>query len=121
MVFSQTEYPEEAKEFVKWWAKNSSALFAEGGCWAYPARESFFEVDTFDNKVAQGVLEEVLPTAVPCTWPAESIFPGFSQINGEQVMNYSAQEALNGAADTDTIAQTQAEKIQEALDIAAEE
>ncbi len=121
MVFSQTEHPEEAKKFVKWWAKNSSALFAEGGCWAYPARESFFEVETFDNKVAQGVLKEVLPTAVPCTWPAESIFPGFSQINGEQVMNYSAQEALNGTVETDTIAKTQADKIQEALDIAAEE
>ena len=121
MAFSQSEHPEEAKKFVKWWAENSSALFSEGGCWAYPARKSFFEIDEFDNKVAQGVLNKVLPTSVPCTWPVESIFSGFSQINGEQVMNYSAQEALNGTTDTDVIAETQAAKIQEALDIAQEE
>lgn len=121
MVFSQTEHPEEAKKFVKWWAENSSALFSEGGCWAYPARESFFEVETFDNKIAQGVLEKVLPSAVPCTWPTETIFPGFSQINGERIMDYSMQESLNGTTPTETIAQNQADKIQEALDLAQEE
>lgn len=36
-------------------------------------------------------------------------------------MNYSAQEALNGKVDTGEIARIQAEKIQEAIDIATEE
>jgi len=121
MAFSQTKHPEEAKKFVKWWAENCSALYTEGGCWAYPAKKSFFSGETFNNKVAQGVLNKIVPTAVPCTWPIENIFPGFSQVNGEQTMNYSAQEALNGKVDTDEIARIQAEKIQEAIDIATEE
>ena len=121
MAFSQTKHPEEAKKFVKWWAENCSALYTEGGCWAYPAKKSFFTGETFNNKVAQGVLNKIVPTAVPCTWPIENIFPGFSQVNGEQTMNYSAQEALNGKVDTDEIARIQAEKIQEAIDIATEE
>lgn len=42
LAFLQTKYSEEAKKFVKWWAENYSALYTEGGCWAYPATKSFF-------------------------------------------------------------------------------
>ena len=120
MVFSQTEYPEEAMKFVKWWAENTEPLFSEGGCWAYPARASFFEADVFSNKIAQGVLNNVVPTAVPCTWPYEGFFVGFSQINGEHTMNYSAQEAFNNRLDTQTIVENQSARLQEAIDIASE-
>ena len=48
------------------------------------------------------------------------MFPGFSQINGEYIMNYAPQAALNGGMSTGDIAKKQAEMIQEALDNAAE-
>ena len=31
-------------------------LFTEGGCWAYPAKASFFTGEVFSDKVSQGVL-----------------------------------------------------------------
>lgn len=120
VVFSQTEHPDESLKFMKWWAEHSQPLFTEGGCWAYPAKASFFTGDVFSNKVAQGVLSQVLPTAKTATWPIEGMFPGFSQINGEYVMNYAPQAALNGGMSTDDIAAKQASMIQEALDNAAE-
>lgn len=120
VVFSQTEHPEESLKFVKWWAENSQPLFTEGGCWAYPAKASFFSGEVFSDKVSQGVLNQVLPTAKTATWPIEGMFPGFSQINGEYIMNYAPQAALNGGMSTDDIAAKQAEMIQEALDNAAE-
>ena len=46
--------------------------------------------------------------------------PGFSQINGEYIMNYAPQAALNGGMTTDEIAAEQARMIQEALDNAME-
>ncbi len=100
MAFSQTKYPEEAKKFVKWWAENSGALYTEG-CWAYPAKKSLLQRRDLNNKVAQGVLNKIVPTAVPnVPGRSRTFFPGFSQVNGEQTMNYSAQEALNGKVDT---------------------
>ena len=120
VVFSQTEYPEESLKFVKWWAENTQPLFTEGGCWAYPAKASFFTGEVFSDKVSQGVLNKVLPTAKTATWPIEGMFPGFSQINGEYIMNYAPQAALNGGMTTDEIAAEQARMIQEALDNAME-
>ena len=72
------------------------------------------------DKVSQGVLNKVLPTAKTATWPIEGMFPGFSQINGEYIMNYAPQAALNGGMTTDEIAAEQARMIQEALDNAME-
>mgnify|MGYP000945590017 CR=1 FL=1 len=120
VVFSQTKHPEESLKFIKWWAENTQPLFTEGGCWAYPAKASFFSGEIFADKVSQGVLNEVLPTARTATWPIQGMFPGFSQINGEYIMNYSPQAALNGGMSTDEIAVKQAAMIQEALDNAAE-
>lgn len=120
VVFSQTKHPEESLKFVKWWAENTQPLFTEGGCWAYPAKASFFSGEVFADKVSQGVLNKVLPTAKTATWPIQGMFPGFSQINGEYIMNYAPQAALNGGMSTGDIAKKQAEMIQEALDNAAE-
>ncbi len=120
VVFSQTKHPEESLKFIKWWAENTQPLFTEGGCWAYPAKASFFSGEVFADKVSQGVLNQVLPTAKTATWPIQGMFPGFSQINGEYIMNYAPQAALNGGMSTGDIAKKQAEMIQEALDNAAE-
>jgi len=120
VVFAQTDYPEESLRFIKWWAEHTQSLFTEGGCWAYPAKASFFNGDVFDNMVARGVLNNVLPTAKTATWPIQGMYPGFSQINGEYIMNYAPQAALNGGMNTDEIAARQAAMIQDALDNAAE-
>ena len=62
---------------------------------------------------------KVLPTAKTATWPIQGMFPGFSQINGEYIMNYAPQAALNGGMTTDEIARAGAHD-QEALDNAME-
>ena len=78
VVFSQTEYPEESLKFVKWWAENTQPpVHPRAAGWAYPAKASFFSGGVFSDKVSQGVLNKVLPTAKTATWPIEGMFPRF--------------------------------------------
>ncbi len=76
MVYSDTEYPEEAKAFVKWWSENNLELWTgKAKCGSPPARLSFLndpEYLAIDNPLIQPMAEEWVPYMRSTMYPAES-------------------------------------------------
>lgn len=106
MAYKQTEYPEQAKQFVKWWIENNLPIWTEGKNSPFPIRLSYQNNDYFKNNwILQEAGSKVMPTAVSPVWPASEIFVEFAQIEGENYPGLAAQEALvSGTPDFQKIA-----------------
>ena len=116
-AYSQTEHPEECKEFVKWWLANEENLFAEGRLSAIPARVSFMENQYFsENLIMKAYTEKIYPTFTHATYPVPGFFPAYGQINGERYLGEACQKVLSGDRDYASIMAAGQEQVQEALD-----
>lgn len=95
MAFNKTPYPEESKEFIKWFSKNNIELWTKGGCGPFPARASFFEADEyFSNQYKQFFKNVVFSNAVTQTYPYPSATPSMNAIESGGFLRMVLQEAL---------------------------
>jgi multiple sugar transport system substrate-binding protein len=100
MGYSQTDHPEEVIDFIKWWSENNKPLWTEGHANGFPDRISYNNDPYFkENWVAREIAEKVLPTSVSPVWPAEFLYPEFSQIEGEGYPAIALQEIYTGNRD----------------------
>lgn len=124
MAYQQTESPEASLAFLKWWAENNLPLWTEGGQGSFPARLSYLEAPIFQEHWAKSAIaEKVMPTAVPPTYPAEFLYPAFSQIEGENYPGRALQAAISTPADefdAEAVAAEWNDRIQQAIDDYAE-
>jgi multiple sugar transport system substrate-binding protein len=97
MVYKQTEHPEEAKTFLKWWSENNEPLWTEGHAGQLPARQSFAENEYFQNdSFLKQILEEYVPIGLTTGNKYPSAFPALNEIEGEGVMQTLIQELVMG-------------------------
>ncbi|MCB0214596.1 MAG: sugar ABC transporter substrate-binding protein, partial [Anaerolineae bacterium] len=96
MVYSQTEYPEETKTFLKWWSANSLPIFSEGHSSNLPARMSIVETFFQDNVINQRILDEWVPISHLFNYKAPGIFPALADIDGGGMLNTMATDILQG-------------------------
>ena len=65
MVYKQTEHPDEAMAFLKWWSENQLPLWTEGHAGSLPARRAFQEDEYF-----QSAPNRPSPSSTTCPWPS---------------------------------------------------
>ena len=95
--FSQTEYPNASRYFLKWWTENNLPLMTKGQQGNFPARSSYYEdeyystsqwrMDTYKYTVSNG------QTPV---YPCENLYPQFAQVEGEQIAGDAVELVLSG-------------------------
>ncbi|MDD4850622.1 MAG: sugar ABC transporter substrate-binding protein [Gemmiger sp.] len=116
-AYAQTKYPEESKQFIKWWLENQESLFVDGLLSAVPARISFMENPYFsENVLIKSYTEVIYPTFLHATYPVPGFYPAYGQINGERYLGEAGQKILSGERDYNAIMDATQVKIQEALD-----
>lgn len=116
VAYKQTEHPEEAKIFIKWWIENNLSLFTEGKGETFPARLSFMQDKYYtDDILSKETVENVFPYSVAPVWPTPNIFPSFSQIDGENYVGKAIQEVLTGNDDFQTIVDNTNQMIKDAI------
>ena len=100
VAYSQTEHPEEAKVFIKWWIENMLPLFTDGGVNGYPANKGLLE-DKFFNEMPY--IAEAINNAVPYgtspVWPSANLYTAWSVIEGENYLGMALQEIVTGNKD----------------------
>lgn len=117
MAYTQSEEPDACRAFIKYWIENELTLFTEGGCSQLPARADL-QQDAFFSETwyTKEFTEKVVPVAVPQSWPAASLFPAFSQIEGEDYPGKALQAVITGDTDYAAIQQDTNDKIATALE-----
>lgn len=97
MIYKQTEHPEEAKEFLKWWSENNSPLWTEGHTGNLPARLSTAESDYIQsNPIVKKILEKYVPIGKTTGANYPSAFPQLNEIEGEGLFQTLIQEIILG-------------------------
>jgi multiple sugar transport system substrate-binding protein len=98
MLYSQSDHPEEAKTFMKWWAEHQAPLWSEGNINGnVPARQSFLADPFFqDNATAKYVVDNYLPIGQHIGANYPGFFPALNEIEGEGFMQTLAQDLLQG-------------------------
>lgn len=96
MMYEQTQHPEEAKTFLKWWSQNQLPLWTEGNTTQMPARSSFVDDAVGDRENYRYIVENYLPVGKTTGYAAEGIFPELSEIEGEGVMQTLIQQLWQG-------------------------
>lgn len=114
MMYEQTENPEEAKVFLKWWSQNQLPLWTEGNTTQMPARQSFVEAAVGDSENHRYIVDNYLPVGKTTGYSAEGIFPALSEIEGEGVMQTLIQQLWQGRSLADILPPAE-ERIQEIL------
>lgn len=95
MAYQQTEHPDEAKMFIRWWLENSDTLWTEGGMGAFPALRTKYTLDVFtQDKFKAALIEKVLPVSVPLNYPSENAFPAMNSIQGELLTSQACSMVL---------------------------
>lgn len=110
MVYSSTEYPEEAKEFIKWWSENNLSLWtgtAQAG--SPPARISFMNDPSYLENELNPFLDDMVETWVPVMkstmYPAEAANLAQNTIDGERWWRDVSQAVLIGEKTNEEILQ----------------
>jgi multiple sugar transport system substrate-binding protein len=116
MAYSQTDHPEATRTWVKYWLDNNIIFWHEGGLFGLPARTSFMNDEFFETRYHQEIINKALPNSVVPTFPAESIFTGYPQVEGEGYPSIALQEVLTGNTDFESIAQEVNELIEQVLE-----
>ncbi len=117
MAYSQTEYPEEAKYFIKWWSENNLELWTKGKMGPLPARYSYYEDPFFKNNRFKAFFGNVIiPNAVPQTYPYPHAVPAMNAIEGQGFHRIIVQEAYTTDKDSKTILEEIEKQVQEIVD-----
>ena len=104
MLYTQSEYPEEAKTFLTWWSENLLPLWTEGNLTQLPVRQSFAEDPFFtEDPNLNQILEQWVPVGKSTGTHFEGIFPALNEVEGEGVMQTLVQDLLQGKDVTESM------------------
>lgn len=120
MVYSSTEYPEEAKAFIKWWSENNFSLWTgPAGVNASPARISFLEDEAYLNNEANPFLDDMVEQWVPAMqstmYPAASANVAQATVDGERWWRDVSQAILMGEKTPEEILQDKQDAAEQLL------
>jgi multiple sugar transport system substrate-binding protein len=109
MMYEQTQHPEEAETFLKWWSENQLPLWTEGNSTQIPARSSFIADAVGGDERYQYIVDTYLPIGRTTAASFEGgIFPELSEIEGEGVLQTLTQQIFQGAPANDVLGQAEA-------------
>lgn len=112
MGWKHTKYPEETKEFMKWWLRNSVTLWSVGHSDNIPARKSFQKDPFFtNNKYAKYIIEQMIPSASPRLWPLTELIPAGETYFAENPGGVALQEAFSSNEPSAAILKRFADKL----------
>lgn len=114
--FSQTEYPNATRYFIKWWSENNKELLVDGKQGNFPARSSYYE-DTYykESQWRMDVYKYCIQNGQTAIYPVKNLYPQFAQLEGEMIFGAPYVEVLTGT-DAETAAEHANEKIQKIIE-----
>ena len=114
-AYNYTKYPEAAKAFCKWYVENNITLFTEGGMGAFPARYSFMEkaADFYESDWLTSRIKNLnyLNYSRSSIYPAPSIYPAVSDIEGNNTIGEMLQAILMGESNLEELIKTTNENV----------
>lgn len=116
MAFKQTKFPEESKQFIKWYMENYVTIYKDGGRASFPTRKSW-RADSFFAQIPllKEQNEKLVPNIVTPVWPVPSLYEAYPQMEGEIYPGIALQAILTGRTDYEKLAEEINEKIRKAI------
>ena len=92
MIYSDTEHPEETKDFLKWWVMNQEDLFLKGGLTSLPARISTTENELYStDENLKKTIEDWLPISKTTGAQCPETFAELNEIEGDTLLTNAIQ------------------------------
>lgn len=119
MVYKNTEHPEEAKEFVKWWSENNLELWTgKAKCGSPAARLSFLNDPSYvngQNPLISQMIEKWIPEMKSTMYPAASANLVQNTIDAEKWWRDISQATLIGEKTNEEILQEKQDAAEAAI------
>jgi multiple sugar transport system substrate-binding protein len=97
MLYEQSEFKDQAMEFLAWRLDNLLPLWTEGHVTQIPVRQSIADDEYFaDKENIRFIIENWVPVGKSTGAQAEGIFPVLNEVEGEGVLQTLAQDLLQG-------------------------
>jgi multiple sugar transport system substrate-binding protein len=113
MVYKQSENPQAALTFLRWWAENQIPLWTEGGVGAIPARKGFLEHEFFQsNEDLIYAAENYVPISKTMSAPVGGTFPALNTIDGDGFLRSLAEQLWQGVPAAEAVVPAQAHLVE---------
>jgi ABC-type glycerol-3-phosphate transport system substrate-binding protein len=115
--FNQTKYPNETKQFIKWWIENNKDVYIKGKTGSLPVRRSFFADPYYTTNWLSSLIvkRKLLDTASSPVYPSPIIYAEAGDIEGNNYFGQPLQRVLIGETNYTQIASQANAQIAEAL------
>jgi ABC-type glycerol-3-phosphate transport system substrate-binding protein len=118
-AYNTTKYPEEAKQFIKWWVENDLAMYTDSG-WAKLSPRASQNAASAEAWKNDWCLTNILALDLPSTarssvWPAASIYPAIFDVEGNNLIGDALQAVLLGESDIPGLLEEADMKVAEAI------
>jgi multiple sugar transport system substrate-binding protein len=118
-AYNTTKYPEEAKQFIKWWVENNLPLYTDSG-WAKLSPRASQNADSVEAWKNDWCLTNILALDLPATarssvWPATSIYPAIFDVEGNNLIGEALQAVLLGEDDIEGLLVEADELVRQAI------
>ncbi len=104
MIYKQTQNPDAAKAFLKWWSENSLPIWKEGHAGNLPARKSIAADPYFqENPFIKPIIDEWIPVGKLTGNLSTGTFPALADIDSGGMLNTMATDILQGKGVEETL------------------
>lgn len=92
MLYEDSKYQKETKEFLKWWSENQKDLFTVGKMTALPVKDSFASDEYYTkNENLDAIVKNYVPIAKSTAANYSSLFPELNEIEGDSALKNAIQ------------------------------
>lgn len=116
MAYTQTEYPEETKAFMRWFIANMKEYCIDGAYSQLPVRQSILD-DPFyaENVVTQKVLSDYVPVMTTIATHSKSLFSQLSAVESDGTLDAVAQSLFTPGITAEELLQTEQKNLENIL------
>lgn len=101
MGFNATKYPEETKEFIEWFVKNSSPILSDGMTSYLPLQKGQQDLAVYQDDWLLSQITPMAETYTELNWPAPVSPISFNQMFFEDIIGKPLEAVLMGASDVE--------------------
>lgn len=113
MAYNQTEYPEETKDFMRYFAANMKEYCVEGQYSMFPTRNTVLEDPAYaDDAITQQVIEEYFPVMTTIAAKSESLFSQLSAVESDGTLDAVIQSMFTPGITAEEILEAEQQNLE---------
>lgn len=113
MAYSQSEYPEETCDFMRWFAANMTSYCVDGKYSMFPVRNTVLEDPAYaEDPVVQDIVEDYLPVMKNIAANSDEVFSELSAVESDGTLDAVIQSMFTQGVTAEQILEKEQENLE---------